>query len=62
MLYKRNGGLARLDQEPFLSNLGEWGQNNQIREVKVGVIQTLTLTEFTRVEGQDQGMMKMLFP
>ena len=34
-----------LDQELFLSNLGEWGQNNQIREVKVGVIQTETKKE-----------------
>ena len=36
---------ALLDQELFLSNLGKWGQNNQIREVKVGVIQTETQKE-----------------
>ena len=34
------------DQEVFLSNLGKWGRNNQIREVKVGVIQTETWKEF----------------
>ncbi len=40
-----SGICALLDQEGqevFLSNLRKWGQNNQIREVKVGVIQTET--------------------
>ena len=37
-----SGICALLDQEVFLSNLRKWRQNNQIREVKVGVIQTET--------------------
>ena len=43
-----SGAWALLDhdQEVFLSNLGKWGRNNQIREVKVGVIQTETWKEF----------------
>ena len=48
MLYGRDSGLPVLDQEGFLSNLGKWGQNNQIREVKVGVIQTGTWKELTQ--------------
>ena len=43
------------DQEVFLSKLGKWGRNNQIREVKVGVIQTETWKEFI------QAMVNMCF-
>ena len=41
----QDSGICALldqDEEVFLSNLRKWRKNNQIREVKVGVIQTET--------------------